>query len=630
MELPGNGSPVLHVVVVGFHHIRGYQLEYAYPPLADELPEAWKHLPSLALPDGAHNYEEDTVYFHLPGLDNPKNTIFGISCYRQINAEKLLHRGSDITRSSVQKSVCVLSRLPLFGLIQAKLQLVTHAYFEERDFSKVSLLEETFCSLNSLLSSDMLEGGQPFLGLSSRDLILHFKHKAVLLFKLLLLERKVLFYKTPVKDLCSTVLTLCSLFPGLVEQGLLESASTLSGKNMQETEPRKQSLDDENPSQDLSLLSKTIRALDSGSESEQLLNKILPTSLVGDVFEDEDKLVSDIEELLDPKDKTEMRSKLEFVDDSKSLCKESIWSRVPSAIYSLASKETAMKEETSPLEDGVITFNLPESPAEDLVLQSKVLALRNEECGLPLSIFTKGSLCLPYVSLPIIDVLNDMSVRSCIVGATNDLFKQKKHLFDVIVEIDEGKINVFDSDLRRQINLTMEDLRFADYLVKNVLDESKDVFLEGTGWQGGDEWLRAQFKIYLVSLLRTAQLEEGSREQDSFNASFISTWKTTHNFKMWNSVEHPCLDEIPSGHFYRGQWPTVADMKLRISHSIQSSERGRKINQAVVSTGRAVAQTTGKVVGGALTSAKSVVSSLWSHFNVSSQESLPSKEDNCE
>lgn len=30
-----------------------------------------------------------------------------------------------------------------------------------------------------------------FPGLSSRDLILHFKHKAVLLFKLFLLERKV-------------------------------------------------------------------------------------------------------------------------------------------------------------------------------------------------------------------------------------------------------------------------------------------------------------------------------------------------------------------------------------------------------------------------------------------------------
>jgi hypothetical protein len=27
------GEPVLHVLVVGFHHKRGCQVEYAYPPL---------------------------------------------------------------------------------------------------------------------------------------------------------------------------------------------------------------------------------------------------------------------------------------------------------------------------------------------------------------------------------------------------------------------------------------------------------------------------------------------------------------------------------------------------------------------------------------------------------------------
>lgn len=770
-------SPILHVVVVGFHHIKGYQLEYAYPPLVEgctsdsqEMPEPWKHLPSLALPDGAHNYEEDTIYFHLPALDNPKQSVFGISCYRQINAEKLLRREADVTRSSVQKSVCVLSRLPLFGLIQAKLQLVTHAYFEERDFSKVSLLQETFQNLNSLLCPDMLQGSSIFLGLSSRDLILHFKHKAVLLFKLFLLERKVLFYKTPVKDLCSTILTLSSLFPGMIESGLEESASTAGLRQLtSELRPEehdflevhlasghspselKQSLDavttekgrqevstaeppstpvppqEQRSPEDLSLLSRTIRSsetkclakraesietptedtkppsrktnteekpaaesarLSLGSVGKEIFSKILPAGLVDiahlnrtctddAVFEQEDKLVSEIEELLDsdPKDKAEMRSKLEFVEredsdaakspTTPSSCKGtptaydnagSIWSKLPSAFYSLASKDSPLagiggsigstttaaikrpgpeKGDPATELDGVltpddgdarlVTLNIGEGNGavanreqEDLLLQSipRVLALTNEECGLPLPIFTKGSLCLPYVSLPIIDLLSDISVRSCVVGATNDLFKQKKHLFDVIVEVDECKINILDNDLRRQLYLTTEDLRFADYLVKNVLDDSKDIFLDGTCWQGGEEWLRAQFKIYLVSLLRTAQLEEGSssKDQEAFNTAFLSAWRATHNFKMWNSVPHPCLQEIPTGHFYRGQL-SVADMKLRIAHSIQSSERGRKINQAVVSTGRVVAHTTGKVVGGALTSAKSVVSSLWSHFS---------------
>ena len=119
-------SPVLHVLVVGFHHKKGCQVEYAHPPLmapdgdprSSELPSQWRQLPSLALPDGSHHYQEDTAYFHLPALDNPRKTVFGISCYRQVDADKLVNKTSDITRGSVQKSVCVLSRLPLYGQIQ--------------------------------------------------------------------------------------------------------------------------------------------------------------------------------------------------------------------------------------------------------------------------------------------------------------------------------------------------------------------------------------------------------------------------------------------------------------------------------------------------------------------------------
>ena len=62
-----NANPVLHVLVIGFHHKKGCQVEYSWPPLIPEsgskssnLPAQWKHLPSLALPDGAHNFNADT------------------------------------------------------------------------------------------------------------------------------------------------------------------------------------------------------------------------------------------------------------------------------------------------------------------------------------------------------------------------------------------------------------------------------------------------------------------------------------------------------------------------------------------------------------------------------------------
>ena len=52
----------------------------------------------------------------------------------------------------------------MYGLIQAKLELITHAYFDERDFSKVSLLEETYKNLNSSLPKDLSDNQQTFLG----------------------------------------------------------------------------------------------------------------------------------------------------------------------------------------------------------------------------------------------------------------------------------------------------------------------------------------------------------------------------------------------------------------------------------------------------------------------------------
>lgn len=65
-------------------------MEFSYPPLVpgteggNECPIGWKYLPTLSLPDGSHNFEEDSVYFTLPSLDDPNNSVYGVSCYRQI------------------------------------------------------------------------------------------------------------------------------------------------------------------------------------------------------------------------------------------------------------------------------------------------------------------------------------------------------------------------------------------------------------------------------------------------------------------------------------------------------------------------------------------------------------------
>lgn len=87
------------------------QVEFSYPPLlqstaapkatvidatdpsadttaaatnSSDCPAGWKYLPTLALPDGSHNFSEDSVFFNLPSLEERNKTVFGVSCYRQI------------------------------------------------------------------------------------------------------------------------------------------------------------------------------------------------------------------------------------------------------------------------------------------------------------------------------------------------------------------------------------------------------------------------------------------------------------------------------------------------------------------------------------------------------------------
>lgn len=115
------------------------------------------------------------------------------------------------------------------------------------------------------------------------------------------------------------------------------------------------------------------------------------------------------------------------------------------------------------------------------------------ECGFPMPLFEDGYLCLPYLSLQYLDLLSDSAVQGFLVGASNVLFKQKRQLFDVLVELNEMRIETSDMMLRRQLTLSTEDLRFADHVVRY-------------GAVQGDAWIRDQFSSYLIYLLRTSLL----------------------------------------------------------------------------------------------------------------------------
>ncbi|XP_037593886.1 late secretory pathway protein AVL9 homolog isoform X3 [Cebus imitator] len=593
----GDGAPrgpVLHIVVVGFHHKKGCQVEFSYPPLipgdghdSHTLPEEWKYLPFLALPDGAHNYQEDTVFFHLPPRNGYGATVYGISCYRQIDAKALKVRQADITRETVQKSVCVLSKLPLYGLLQAKLQLITHAYFEEKDFSQISILKELYEHMNSSLGGASLEGSQVYLGLSPRDLVLHFRHKVLILFKLILLEKKVLFYISPVNKLVGALMTVLSLFPGMIEHGLSDCSQYRPRKSMsedgglQENNPRTDDFVSASTSDISHTNLGTVRKVMAGNHGGDAVMKTEEPLLQG---EDSSKgqEPSDTNQYLKPPSRPSPESS------------ESDWETLDPSVLedpNLKEREQLGSDQTNlfpkdsvPSESLPITVQPQANTGQVVLTPGLISGLEEDQYGMPLAIFTK---------------------------------------------VEEALIQIHDPELRKLLNPTTADLRFADYLVRHVTENRDDVFLDGTGWEGGDEWIRAQFAVYIHALLAATLQLDNEKILSDYGTTFITAWKNTHNYRVWNSNKHPALAEINPNHPFQGQY-SVSDMKLRFSHSVQNSERGKKIGNVMVTTSRNVVQTgkaVGQSVGGAFSSAKTAMSSWLSTFTTSTSQSLTEPPD---
>lgn len=93
----------------------------------------------------------------------------------------------------------------------------------------------------------------------------------------------------------------------------------------------------------------------------------------------------------------------------------------------------------------------------------------------------------------------DPSVVGYIIGTSNILFQQKKQLADVLIEVEAGLMETQDQDLRRQLQLTTEDLRFIDFIIRHVTNPKEDA-------EGSECWIRAQFQGYMVAMLKTSLL----------------------------------------------------------------------------------------------------------------------------
>uniref|UniRef100_A0A182QJ42 UDENN domain-containing protein n=1 Tax=Anopheles farauti TaxID=69004 RepID=A0A182QJ42_9DIPT len=588
-------KPVLHILVVGFHHKKGCQVEFSYPPLVagtegkSECPSGWKYLPTLALPDGSHNFASDFVCFNLPSLTDPERSVYGISCYRQIALEAVKNRTADLTRSTVQKSVCTLLALPIYGYVEVKLSLIAQAFFEQGDFASTDILVKAYEQLNACLTSLEPQEIAPtrlhFVGVPLRDLLLKWRHKILILFKLLLLQKRVVCFGSPVHPTCALILGIASLHPELISKGFQQVACVKTSR----------------PMSPMPTFSTTH---DEQVEEEVEVN----------VAEQEGASLPDRPEVSDELNDFDGRS-IASAKEATGGCEDQTIGSSSSSSSSPSSASSSPSMDVGAV--NVAARSAPPPPTHTLMRETSVdtiasnfsslYAIEPSEWGAPLRIFHEGQLCLPYISLPYMDLLTDPSVKGYVIGASNVLFQHKRQLADVMIDVEAAVVDALDPDTKRAIQLTTEDLRFVDFVVRHVQTPKEDA-------EGSEGWIRDQLYGYTVALLKTSLHPDGSKEMEHFNSHFMAAFKATRCYGDWcertGGGAVPAFEGLLGGHPFAGTL-SVADMKLRIAQTMQNSESGRKLNQAVTNTSRAV--------GGALTTAKGAFSSWWTSITATPQ-----------
>ena len=230
-------NPILYIAVVSFNHKKGSIIEFTYPDketLLEKNEESKlffeslipsdssltkesifdninNQLTYLCLPDGAHSLKSDSQFFLI---QNFSKILYGISCYRQINVTQAMKEDEqENTRDSVQKSMCIISKLPLFGQMVSKLSITMLAYFNQDSLKDKTIIKDLYLNYGKNYL-DRINVGEILETFSLKRLIYFTRDKIFSLIKLILLEKKILVYSHISNNICSFMFSFLSLFPG--------------------------------------------------------------------------------------------------------------------------------------------------------------------------------------------------------------------------------------------------------------------------------------------------------------------------------------------------------------------------------------------------------------------------------
>ncbi|CAH8465909.1 unnamed protein product [Schistosoma turkestanicum] len=410
-----NSHSILNLILIGFHHRKGSVVELVYPSLTNNgsdpthLPHQWRHLPALAIADGAHNYTKDCTYFSLPSIEKKDDAVFGVACYRQADSASYVQPNPEITRNTVQKSLVVLSRFPLFSFIAHHLTTIIDNLFKSKGFTPESLqnsYEQLSHLVDNILNDYASYQDALFYNLSASNFIRVYKRDALCLFKLLLLERRILFTGDSGGTVSNWILTLLSLYPEMLR------IETSCWSNISD---------------------------DPSTNSSNFYRHSFEESLIK---EENNHLNS----YIDPKDSVSRErlstSNIESQGTYMSSLRDTLHTELQQPIMIESDKQCQ-------------TNNVQEKVTNNSMSRFSIYSpFPTDNWGFPLSVFTKSYLAPMYIPLGLMDVLlgrtgpssinlptsgnqsltlTDRSVRGFVAGATNPLLRSNKQLTEVFV-----------------------------------------------------------------------------------------------------------------------------------------------------------------------------------------------------
>ncbi|TDL17234.1 hypothetical protein BD410DRAFT_730247 [Rickenella mellea] len=227
--------------------------------------------------------------------------------------------------------------------------------------------------------------------------------------------------------------------------------------------------------------------------------------------------------------------------------------------------------------------------------------------GLPLDIFGKEAFFQPYLPLQQMDLVKE--TKSWLCGSTNSILTQQKEI-DLLINIETNTFEFRDPKLERSAGLTPADRLWMDEVVKDVNEgwnESDPTRPTGMHFKGSDDYLRTKFEEYVSSALASVKYADflGKGEKQNvlitdtsggsdgnaiadFNPLWISEFRQTNAFEVWNRITDPLLfDIVEARHPCAAKPNVVTDIGLRLQEGLQDL----KLEQQLAPTREAISRT---------------------------------------